>query len=91
MIRQFIYRCGSNSKRSLRWFLGGLLLFALTGGFIAIGYYYQHWYQIIGLVIAIPALICTLYGYLGLLANRFAQILQRFEKKRQKITDRDDF
>ncbi|MFT5161905.1 MAG: hypothetical protein ACI9FJ_000473, partial [Alteromonadaceae bacterium] len=32
MIRQFIYRCGSNSKRSLRWFLGGLLLFALTGG-----------------------------------------------------------
>ena len=77
MIWQFIYRFGSNAKRSLGWFLSGLLLFAVAGGFIAIGYYYQHWWQIIGLMLAIPALLCTLYGYLGILANRLAQIIRR--------------
>ena len=84
-IRQWVYRFGSNDKLSLRWFLGGLSLFALAGGFIAAGYYYQYWLQTIGLAIAIPATIITLYGYLGILANRFAQILGRFERKKKRI------
>ncbi len=84
MIRQFIYRVGKDDKRSLRWFLAGLLLFAVAGGFIALGYHFEYWLQIIGLVIAIPALICTLYGYLGILANRLAQIIKRFEDQAKK-------
>lgn len=80
MIRQIIYRFGSDPKRSLRWFLTGLLLFALAAGLIAIGYYYQHWWQVIALIVAVPAVACTLYGYLGILANRLAQILKRFEQ-----------
>jgi hypothetical protein len=80
MIRQLIYRFGNDTKRSLRWFAAGLLLFCVAGGLIAAGYYYQYWWQTMGLLLAIPAACCTLYGYLGILANRFAQILQRFEK-----------
>lgn len=84
MIKSFIYRFGSNDKRSLRWFLAGLLLFVIAGAFIALGYYDQYWWQMVGLVIAVPAVLVTLYGYLGILANRFAQVLQKFERKKQR-------
>ena len=89
MIRQVIYRFGSDVKRSLRWFAAGLLLFAIAGAFIAAGYYYQYWWQIVGLVVALPALFITLYGYLGILANRFSQILKRFKDKRHEMRDRE--
>jgi hypothetical protein len=80
MIREIIYKLGNDPKRSMRRFLSGLLLFAIAGGFIALGYYYQYWYQIIGLVTAVPAGMMMAYGYVGLLANRLAQILQRLTK-----------
>lgn len=76
MIRNFIYKLGSNPKRSVKFFVVGLLLAALAGGFIALGYYRQHWYQIAGLIIALPAIGLMAYGYIGILANRFAQVIK---------------
>jgi hypothetical protein len=90
MIRQIIYKLGSNNKGNLRWFLIGMLLFFVSGGFIALGYYYQHWYQIIAMVIAVPAVILMGYGYLGMLANRFAQIWKRLEDSRDRLKSHDE-
>lgn len=84
MIRQFIYKFGSNNQNNMRWFLIGLGLFAVAGGFIALGYYQHHGFQIVGLVIAVPALGCVVYGYLAMLANRLAQILNRLTKNAKR-------
>lgn len=84
MLRKIIYKLGSNNKGNLRCFLSGMLLFAVSGGFIALGYYYQHWYQMIGLVLAVPAVLLMGYGYLGMLANRLAQILKRLDDAKKK-------
>ncbi|NQZ10732.1 MAG: hypothetical protein HRT35_26570 [Algicola sp.] len=90
MLREIIYKLGSNNKNNLRWFLTGMLLFAVSGGFIALGYYYQYWYQIIGMVIAVPAVILMGYGYLRMLANRFAQIWKRLEDSRDRRKSRGE-
>ena len=75
-LQKFIYKLGSNPQRSMRSFFLGLLLAALSGSFIALGYYREHWYQIIGLAIAIPAILLMAYGYIGIFANRFAQVIK---------------
>lgn len=76
MIRQLIYKIGANPKRSARIFFVGLLINAIAAAFIALGYYHQHWYQMIGLGIAVPGVLVMAYGYLGILANRFAQVIK---------------
>ncbi|WP_199610643.1 hypothetical protein [Flocculibacter collagenilyticus] len=70
-------RLGRNPKKSLRIFLTGLALFLVAVGFIALGYYQSHWYQIIGLVILGFAIIVCALGYIGILANRLAKFWQR--------------
>ncbi|QPB81769.1 hypothetical protein CWC22_001600 [Pseudoalteromonas rubra] len=74
-MRRIIYRLGSHPKRSLRFFLYGLALFALSVVLIALGYVYQAWLQLPGLIILAIALGVAGYGYLGIFANRFSQVL----------------
>lgn len=76
MLARLLYKLGGNPKRSVKLFVTGLLLAAVSGGFIALGYYREHWYQIIGLALAFPALLIMTYGYIGILANRFAQVIK---------------
>lgn len=70
-----IYRLGSEPKRSLKRFLIGLGLFTLAVAFIALGYFYQPWWQIPGLLLLAVALFFAIWGYLGIFANRFAQVI----------------
>ncbi|WP_249364559.1 hypothetical protein [Pseudoalteromonas rubra] len=74
-----MYRLGSHPKRSLRFFLSGLALFALSMMLIALGYFFQPWLQIPGVIILLPALSIAGYGYLGIFANRFSQVLSARE------------
>jgi cytochrome b len=87
MLKAIIYKLGSDAKHSLRLFFIGLGLFTVAGGFIALGYYQVHWYQIIGLVIAIPALFFMIWGYIGILANRFSQIIEQLDKRRKRSSN----
>jgi hypothetical protein len=84
MIIQTIYKLGADVKRSARWFIGGIVLALVAGGFIALGYYYQHQYQIIGLGLLAPAALSMGYGYIGILANRIAQIIKGIKDKRER-------
>ena len=70
-------KSGHNPKRSLSIFLSGLGLFTVGLVFIAIGYFYHHIWQIIGLFILAFACAITAWGYLGIFANRWFNILNR--------------
>ncbi len=77
MLKRIIYKWGSQPKRSLKFFLAGLGGFALAALLIGIGYYYHFSFQIAGILIGIPAFLVAIYGYVGLFANRFAQVLDQ--------------
>lgn len=70
-----IYRLGSTPKLSLKRFLIGLCLFILSATFIIYGYFEEPLYQLAGLVLLAPALFFAIYGYIGLFANRFSQVI----------------
>lgn len=76
MLKQWVFRLGSDPKLSLKRFLRGLALFVLAVIFIALGYYTHFSLQIIGVVILIPALFFAAWGYSGIFANRFSQVLK---------------
>jgi len=77
-------KLGQNPKRSLSIFLSGLGLFSVGLVFIAIGYFYHHLWQMIGLFILAIACIFAIWGYLGLFANRWFHILNRHNPNNEK-------
>lgn len=81
MLKPWVFRLGSDPKLSLKRFLRGLALFVLAVIFIAIGYYGPAIFQLVGLVILAVALFYAFWGYLGIFANRFAQVLKRTSPK----------
>ncbi|MGJ8485697.1 hypothetical protein [Pseudoalteromonas sp. PAR1] len=81
MLKKWVFRLGSDPKLSLKRFLRGLALFVLAVIFIAIGYYGPAFFQLIGLVVLAIALFFAGWGYLGIFANRFAQVLERSSPK----------
>ncbi|MEJ6476030.1 hypothetical protein [Pseudoalteromonas piscicida] len=91
MSKTLIYRLGSHPKRSLKFFLAGLCLVIVAAIFIALGYYQDHRFQIVGLILLLPGLCCAFYGYIGIFANRFSQVLEAREKRHQTLKDNDPF
>jgi len=83
MIKPLIYRLGSDPKLSLQRFLRGLALFVLAVIFIALGYFSHYTLQIIGLVILLIALFFAAWGYIGIFANRFSQVLNKTTPKHE--------
>lgn len=83
-MNNILEKLGQDPKRSLSIFLRGLGLFCFGIFFIAIGYYYHHLWQIIGLVIMTIACIIAVWGYLGIFANRWFNILNKDKAKRKK-------
>jgi hypothetical protein len=81
MLKPLIYRLGSDPKLSLKRFFRGLALFVLAVMFIAVGYYSHYSLQVIGLVILAPALFFAFWGYAGIFANRFSQVLKNIPSK----------
>ena len=81
MLKPLIYRLGSDPKLSLKRFFRGLALFVLAVMFITLGYYNHYSLQVIGIVILAPALFFAFWGYAGIFANRFSQILKNIPAK----------
>ncbi|BBN82815.1 hypothetical protein PA25_28000 [Pseudoalteromonas sp. A25] len=75
MLKQLVYKLGQHPKLSLKRFFIGLGLFALAVGAISYGYYYQPIVQLLGLALLVPAVFFALWGYIGIFANRFAQVI----------------
>ena len=86
-----IYRLGSHPKRSLKFFLSGLALVIIAAVLIYLGYNHTHWLQLAGLIVLVPGLGCAFYGYLGIFANRFSQVIEAREQRRQALKQNDPF
>ncbi|WP_063373343.1 hypothetical protein [Pseudoalteromonas luteoviolacea] len=75
MFTQLVYRLGSNPKRSLKFFFTGIGLFVCAMGLFALSNYHDPAWWFAGLAVLFPALGIAGYGYLGIFANRFSQVI----------------
>ncbi len=82
LLKRTIYTLGREPKKSLRRFFIGLGLFAISVLLIVSGYFYWPLLQLPGLIVLPLSLYFAIYGYLGIFANRFAQVIS--------ATDLDD-
>ena len=73
--KSLVYRLGSEPKHSLKRFFIGLGLFTLAVALILAGYAYQPLLQVPGLLILVVAIFFAAWGYLGIFANRFSQVI----------------
>ena len=85
-MNKLLAKLGQDPKRSLSIFLVGLGLFVLGLVFIAIGYFYHHLWQIFGLCILAMACSIAAWGYLGIFANRWFNILNKHTPNGKKQT-----
>ena len=74
---KLLEKLGQDPERSLMLFLRGLGLFVLGLGFVALGYFYHYFWQVIGVIVLGLACIVSAWGYLGIFANRWLNILYR--------------
>lgn len=83
-MNSLLAKLGQDPKRSLTIFLFGLGLFFIGLVFVAIGYYNHHFWQILGLFIIALACVIAAWGYLGIFANRWYNILNKHNTSSKK-------
>lgn len=83
-MNNLLAKLGQDPKRSLSIFLRGLGLFILGLFFIAIGYFNHHLWQVVGLIILGFASLVAIWGYLGIFASRWFNILNKHKSNRKK-------
>ncbi|PCH94913.1 MAG: hypothetical protein COB83_10205 [Gammaproteobacteria bacterium] len=82
-MNNLLAKLGQDPKRSLAIFLTGLGLFALGLIFIALGYFNHYLWQVLGLIILAIACLIAAWGYLGIFANRWFNILNRHKSNKK--------
>lgn len=83
-MNNLLAKLGQDPARSLSIFLRGLGLFILGLIFIGIGYFNHHLWQVVGLVIIVFACLIAAWGYLGIFANRWFNILNKRNPNNKK-------
>lgn len=76
-MKNLLAKLGQNPKHSLTIFLRGFGLFVLGLIFIYIGYHHHHLWQVVGLFLVALSCLIAAWGYLGIFANRWFNILNR--------------
>ena len=74
-MKKLLEKLGQDPQRSLTLFLRGLGLFVIGLAFIVLGYFYHYLWQIVGIIILAVACLLAAWGYLGIFANRWWNIL----------------
>ena len=80
-MNKILEKLGQNPQRSLTLFLRGLGLFIIGLVFVGLGYFYHHLWQVIGIVVLIISCLIAAWGYLGIFANRWLNILYKTQAK----------
>jgi hypothetical protein len=74
-------KLGQHPKNSLRLFLRGIGLFFIAVILIALGYFHHHLWQIAGVITLVLACCISAWGYIGMFANRWLNILYKTKTK----------
>jgi len=83
-MNNLLAKLGQDPTRSLSIFLSGLGLFIIGLIFIAIGYFNHHLWQVLGIIILVIACLIAAWGYLGIFANRWYNILNKHNPNNNK-------
>ncbi|NQY36733.1 MAG: hypothetical protein HRT37_17540 [Alteromonadaceae bacterium] len=83
-MKSLLDKLGQNPQRSLTIFLYGLCLFVVGLAFVYLGYYQHHLWQLPGIAFIGCGCLVSIWGYLGIFANRLAGLFNR-NKKRARI------
>jgi hypothetical protein len=81
---KLLEKIGQNPQYSLTLFLRGLGLFVIGLLFVALGYFTHHLWQVFGILILGLACLIAIWGYLGIFANRWLNILYRPKKTKRR-------
>jgi drug/metabolite transporter (DMT)-like permease len=79
LIRNLVYRLGSEPKKSWSTFKLGLIIFVVGAVFILLGAQFTYWLQIPGFILLLVGGLCAIKGYVGIFANRFAKTIERID------------
>ncbi len=85
---KLLEKIGQNPQYSLTLFLRGLGLFVIGLLFVALGYFYHHLWQIVGIITLALACLLAAWGYLGIFANRWLNILYRTRPANKRSTEK---
>ncbi len=83
-MKHLLAKLGQNPRHSLTIFLRGIGLFVLSILFIGLGYFYHHLWQLVGILLLIFACAMAAWGYLGIFANRWFNILNRTRTRKTR-------
>lgn len=81
---KLIEKLGHNPQKSLTLFLRGLGLFFIALLLITLGYFHHHWWQIAGVILLAVACFLSVWGYLGIFANRWLHVFYKNRKIAEK-------
>lgn len=84
MLKNLLFRLGSDPQLSWARFKKGLAFFVLGVVLLYAGALYWIWLQIPAVVLLSFGFITAAYGYLGIFANRFSQTLNRLNADGKK-------
>ncbi len=84
MLKNLIFKLGSNPNKSWADFKIGLVVFVAGVCFIYAGAAFWVWLQIPGVLLLAIGFLFALKGYLGIFANRFSQTLNRLTPPDEK-------
>ncbi|MBU2869532.1 hypothetical protein [Colwellia sp. E2M01] len=84
---KLLEKLGQDPQHSLMLFLRGLGLFVIGLLFVALGYFYHYLWQVIGIITLAIACLLSAWGYLGIFANRWLNILYRTQSSQNSTTD----
>ena len=83
-LQRTLVRMGSDPKRSVRFFIAGVLTFFLGLVALYMGANVWIWWQIPGLLLLVIGVVTALKGYLGIVANRIAFFRHQAQLNREK-------
>ncbi|NQY62685.1 MAG: hypothetical protein HRT38_02995 [Alteromonadaceae bacterium] len=89
-MKSLLEKLGQNPQRSLTIFLYGLGLFVVGLAFVYLGYYQHHLWQLVGIFFVGCGCLVSIWGYIGIFANRVAGLFTR-NKKRAGISKNTRF
>lgn len=82
---KLLEKLGQNPQRSLKLFLRGLGLFVIGLVFVGLGYYHHHLWQVIGIFTLCVSCLIAAWGYLGIFANRWLNMLYKTQIKSKNL------
>lgn len=83
-LQRILVRLGENPKRSVRFFIAGLVMFFMGLTVIYFGAATYVWLQIPGLIVLVIGLLLSLKGYIGIFCNRLAFFRHQSKLNREK-------